>query len=367
MPDKLPPHNIEAEEQVNDSLLLDPAAIEQISDFLSPGDFYTERNGYIYEACLALYQRGIAPNQISIAEELEHRGRLETVGGAAYLSYLIASCLTSLDIEHHAETVHRLALFRKLIGAAGQIASIGYDATTSIDEAIDKAKIILDELKPAKSRRLQVSNLRIIKSKPRHYILEVNGQDMSLSRAELLTKGKFKSKVIDERDFIPLLPKDWDNFISKLLASAREMEAPVDTSPEIEVKLSAKRWFDQRGEGSEYSDLQSGCYVTVPYRGKETNFEQKEFWAFQPTPLLRWLKRDLNRTISRDALWSMMVTWGVVKWQWRIGKGHDSTPIRLWALPPDFAKEAEFALEKEEKQEELLPKEEEGEEELPDF
>jgi len=362
----LPPHNIEAEEAVLGSILLDPVAIEKVADFLQPADFYSERNHYAFETCLALYQRGLPLNQISIAEELERRGRLETVGGAAYLSFLISNCATAFDIEHHAETVHRLALFRKLIDAGGQIAVIGYKADTGIDEAIDGARTLLDELKPAKSMRLQVSNLRIIKSKPRHYILEVNGQDMSLSRGDLLAKGKFKAKVVDERDFIPVLPKDWDSFISKLLAQAREVEAPVDTSPEIEVLLSTKRWFEQRGEGTEYSDLQSGSYAIVPYRGKETNWEQREFWAFQPTPLLRWLKRDLNRTISRDFLWAMAQSWGVIKWQWRIGKAKGGTPIRLWALPPSFAEAAEFALEKEEKQEELLP-EEGGEEELPDF
>jgi len=172
--------------------------------------------------------------------------------------------------------------------------------------------------------------------------------------------------VIDERDFVPILPKNWDNFISSLLANAREMEAPVDTSPEVEVKLSIKRWFEQRGEGTEYSDIQSGSYIIVPYRGKETDWEQKDFWAFQPTPLLRWLKRDIQRTITRDTLWSMILSWGGVKWQWRIGKAKESTPVRLWALPPSFAEDAEFAIEKEEKQEEMVL-EEETEEELPDI
>lgn len=368
MQERLPPHNIDAEEAVAGSLLINGSTIEQIADFILEQDFYSERNKYVYAACLALHQRGQPIDQITVSEELNKRGRLEACGGAAYLSYLMANCPTSLDIEHHAEMVHHYAMARQIIAVGRQIADIGYEATTNIDDAIDKARLLVDTIKPARSQRLVASNLRIIKSKPRHYILEVNGQDMSLSRAELLMKGKFKAKVVDERDFIPMLPKDWDNFISKLLAGAKEMEAPIDTSPEIEVKLSTKRWFDQRGEGTEYSDIQSGSYAIAPYRGKETDCEQREFWAFQPTPLLRWLKRDLGKNIARDTLWSMVVAWGAIKWQWRIGKAKGGTPIRLWALPPDFAESAEFALEKEERQEELeLAGGEEGKEELPDF
>jgi len=367
MAEKTPPHDINAEEGVIGSLLIDGTAIEQIANSLEPQSFYQERTRWVYEAALALYQRGEVINQITIAHELQDKGKLEASGGAAYLSYLVAICPTSLDIEHYANIVQRLAMTRELISVGNKIAEIGYQAGHNIDEAIDQARVLLDGIKPSKSRRLEVSNLRIIKSNPRHYILEVNGQDMKLSRTELLTKAKFKAKVIDERDFVPILPKNWDNFISSLLASAKEMEAPVDTSPEVEVKLSIKRWFEQRGEGTEYSDIQSGSYIIVPYRGKETDWEQRDFWAFQPTPLLRWLKRDIQRTITRDSLWSMVVSWGGVKWQWRIGKSKDSTPVRLWALPPSFAEDAEFAVEKEERQEEMVLEEETGEEELPDI
>ncbi|GAH75834.1 unnamed protein product, partial [marine sediment metagenome] len=188
----------------------------------------------------------------------------------------------------------------------------------------------------------------------------------SLSLTELQQWGKFRTKVLAERDFIPIKPPNWDSLVNKLLARAVKLEAPVDASPENEAKLSIKRWFDQRGEGSEYSDIQSGSYALVPYRGPETDYESKEYWAFQPTPLLRWLKRDLGKTITRDSLWAMMVGWGGIKWQWRIGKGGAGTPVRLWALPPDFAMSAEFATEKEEKQEEMGIAEGEGEE-MPDI
>ena len=96
---RLPPNDSDAEEAVIGSLLIDGAAIFQISDFLQPGDFYFETNRWLYEGCMSLYQRDEAINQITLAQELSQQERLESCGGAAHLSYLISICPTSMDIE----------------------------------------------------------------------------------------------------------------------------------------------------------------------------------------------------------------------------------------------------------------------------
>ena len=52
--EKLPPHNIEAEEAVLGSLLIDPDAILKVAVSLKPEDFFSETNRVIYQACLSL-------------------------------------------------------------------------------------------------------------------------------------------------------------------------------------------------------------------------------------------------------------------------------------------------------------------------
>ena len=97
---RIPPHNTDAEEAVIGSLLIDPIAIERITDTLQKDDFYSEPLMWLYEACLILYQRGESINQISVAQELNNRGKLEAAGGTAYQSFLISVCPTSLDVEY---------------------------------------------------------------------------------------------------------------------------------------------------------------------------------------------------------------------------------------------------------------------------
>jgi replicative DNA helicase len=151
--EKLPPHDTSAEEAVNGSLLIDSASIYKIAGSLKPADFYHEPNRLIYEACLSLYQRNEAINQITIAQELDRQHKLEECGGAAYLSHLIANCPTSLDIETYAQIVYRLGIMRHLIAAAGQIAAIGYEAGTDVDASMDRAEEVLFRLRHGQSQR----------------------------------------------------------------------------------------------------------------------------------------------------------------------------------------------------------------------
>ena len=69
--EKLPPHDIDAEEAVIGSLLIDGAAIYKITGQLSESDyFYDERNRILYDVCLELNRRDEAINQITVAHEL---------------------------------------------------------------------------------------------------------------------------------------------------------------------------------------------------------------------------------------------------------------------------------------------------------
>jgi replicative DNA helicase len=153
--EKLPPHDTDAEENVIGSLLIDGTAIYKIAAFLQPQDFYTEPNSLVYEACLSLYQRpgGEAIDQITVAQELARRGKLEVCGGAAYLSHLVSIVATSLHIEHYAQIVYRLSLMRRLINAGSQIAAIGYEADPDVDAALNRAEDVLFKLRRGQSQR----------------------------------------------------------------------------------------------------------------------------------------------------------------------------------------------------------------------
>ncbi|MFO8009363.1 MAG: replicative DNA helicase [Dehalococcoidia bacterium] len=149
--DRLPPYDLEAEEAVLGSLLLDSDAMVKIIDQLKSGDFYRDKNQWIFEATCSLYERNEAINQVTVAHELGRRNRLEALGGSDYLSNLVFSVPTPLHIEHYASIVQRLSMMRRLIDTAHQISTIGYDAPPDTESALDKAETLLTQLRDGKS------------------------------------------------------------------------------------------------------------------------------------------------------------------------------------------------------------------------
>jgi replicative DNA helicase len=182
MVDRLPPHDIDAEEAALGSLLIDGGAIIKIESLIQPQDFYSERNRWIFESCLALYQRSEGVNQITVAQELARRERLENSGGAAFLSHLISVCPTSMDVEHYAQIIYRLSMMRKLIIASDQIAGIGYLADPDVDLSLDKSEDLLYGLRHGKSPRdfIHIRQLldRLLEAEPESVDGEVKPSEM---------------------------------------------------------------------------------------------------------------------------------------------------------------------------------------------
>jgi replicative DNA helicase len=151
--DRLPPHNVEAEEAVIGSLLIDNESIFRVSASLKVDDFFIDKNRDIYEACLALYQRNDAINQITVAHELARNQRLDQVGGAAYLSHLIAVVPTSVHAEFYAGIVSNLSIMRQLIMVGTQIVGLGYEAKPDAEESLSKADDILFKIRQRQGTR----------------------------------------------------------------------------------------------------------------------------------------------------------------------------------------------------------------------
>lgn len=151
--EKLPPHDIDAEDSVLGSLLINGDAITEVVAQLDADDFYRESNRWCYEACVDLFNRGVPIDQVSVESELNRRERLSNMGGAAYLSHLVTVVPTSVHIRAYAGIVRRMATMRRIIESAGQISKIGYDAGPDEEEALSRAEDILFQLRSGQRSR----------------------------------------------------------------------------------------------------------------------------------------------------------------------------------------------------------------------
>jgi len=127
LPEKLPPQNIEAEQSLLGSLMLDKNAIIKVADFLMPQDFYRGNHQEIYRACQELFEKGEPIDLLSLSNRLKERGKLEEVGGSGYLTELVNYVPTASHVLNYAKIVQRKKILRDLIEASHEIGLLGYN------------------------------------------------------------------------------------------------------------------------------------------------------------------------------------------------------------------------------------------------
>ncbi|MFH1890675.1 MAG: replicative DNA helicase [Candidatus Kuenenbacteria bacterium] len=130
MPDnieKIPPQNLEAEQAILGSILIDKEAITKIADSLISDDFYKDAHGLIYEAILDLYAKKEPLDILSLSSKLEGKKQLEQIGGRSYLTQLTNIVPTSSNVAHYAKIVREKHILRKLITTSAEIQKIAFD------------------------------------------------------------------------------------------------------------------------------------------------------------------------------------------------------------------------------------------------
>src|SRR5690606_9675390 len=80
--DRVPPHDVAAEQCVLGSMVLSKDAIADVIEEVRGSDFYRPAHETVFEAILDLYGRGEPADAVTVAAELQRRGELTRVGGA---------------------------------------------------------------------------------------------------------------------------------------------------------------------------------------------------------------------------------------------------------------------------------------------
>ncbi len=138
--EKLPPHNIDAEQSLLGSLLIDKEAIIKIGDKIDAHDFYKTVHGIIFESMLELFARHEPIDILTVSNRLSEKEQLEMIGGRSYLMSLANLVPTSAHVIQYSEIVKKNSTLRKLIETAGHITELGYDQSEDIDKILDEVQ-----------------------------------------------------------------------------------------------------------------------------------------------------------------------------------------------------------------------------------
>jgi replicative DNA helicase len=137
----LPPANLEAEQSVLGAILVRPGVLDLVADRLSPGDFYREAHGRIYQAMLDLDERRQPVDLVTVTALLKERGQLEGCGGPVFMAGLSEQVGFATNAEHYAGLVADKALLRRLLDAAQEIAGQCLGPVEDVREFVDRAEL----------------------------------------------------------------------------------------------------------------------------------------------------------------------------------------------------------------------------------
>src|SRR3972149_4067617 len=277
--EKLPPPDVEAEEAVIASLLVDPEAIYRVAPTLKPDDFFREKNAWAFEACLALWGRNESINQITVSHELARRGRLEEVGGAAYLSRLVTELPTSVGVEHYAGLVQRDSSYRRLISAAGQIAQMAYHAGPDVGDVLARAETLIAAIRQGESIRdfVHVKALRELRvagrrAKARRLHLEHGVDLLIVDHLQLMHGGGRIENRVQEVSYITRSLKELARDLDVPVIACSQLSRAAEARPTHVPQLS-----DLRDSGSIEQDADVVMFI---YR--EGKHVSREDWQRQP-------------------------------------------------------------------------------------
>jgi replicative DNA helicase len=140
---RIPPQNLDAEASLLGAMLLSRDAIADAIEVVGAEHFYKPAHGHIFDAICSLYGAGEPADPITVAEELARAGMLEAIGGPSTLVGLQASTPATSSATKYARIVHEHAVLRRLIGAANEIAEIGYSRPDDVIKAVDQAESLI--------------------------------------------------------------------------------------------------------------------------------------------------------------------------------------------------------------------------------
>ncbi|MBM3316647.1 MAG: replicative DNA helicase [Candidatus Eisenbacteria bacterium] len=202
LPGKVPPQNLEAEQAVLASMLLDPAAIDRVEEILDEHAFYRGAHRRVFQAIAALSARNESVDLITVTEELRRRGDLEAIGGMTFLQSLLDSVSSAANVAHYARLVLEKAVLRRMISTAGEIIEKSYEAAKPWSTILDQAEQMLFTISQTRLKKeflpikdVLKTTFEIIEELYEHK-RSVTGVESGFEDLDRLTAGFQKSDLI---------------------------------------------------------------------------------------------------------------------------------------------------------------------------
>ena len=134
------PHNLDAEQSVLGSMIIDKTAIAQVTEVLKADDFYRDSHKIIFAGIMDLFQKDIPIDMITLIEHLKSIDKLEGAGGISYITEISNSVPSIANLSSYIKIVDEKAMLRRLIKASNEIIEKSYGGQDQVENVVDFAQ-----------------------------------------------------------------------------------------------------------------------------------------------------------------------------------------------------------------------------------
>lgn len=202
MAEKVVPHNIEAEQAVIGSMFLTKYAAQKCMETLSSEQFYLDSHAKIFNTIKYLNENNIPVDIRTVTNELEKKHELKQIGGVEYLTEILDLVPSAANVDEYIKIVEEKSILRRLITAATDIETAGYQGDGEISEILDKAEsTILNVVKTRKGTEFRTIQDVLFKTQANLEKLaqnngEVTGLATGFTDFDKLTSGLHENEFI---------------------------------------------------------------------------------------------------------------------------------------------------------------------------
>ena len=134
-PQNKQPANLEAEQALIGSVLVNNDVIDEVSSFIKPTIFYDPAHVKIYEVIENLNNKGMIANPITLKNYFEKDNMLNEVGGTEYLVKLTRFSGSTKQAIDYAKIIHEMYLRRELVSISEKLSYDTLNANTQEQDA----------------------------------------------------------------------------------------------------------------------------------------------------------------------------------------------------------------------------------------
>ena len=196
------PFSMPAEQSLLGSVLIDPAALNEVADLLNSEDFYLTEHKQIYLAMHELFLANSEIDVVTLIDMLVVKGIYDKSGGEDYIRTLTDAVPDALNVKDYARIVKEKSILRQLIAACGEISESAYSEQESVTGILDHAEHLIFQIAQGRDTK-NFRHIREVLGEVYNHLHELNtnkeatqGTQTGFSALDRVLAGMGKSDLV---------------------------------------------------------------------------------------------------------------------------------------------------------------------------